>query len=446
MTTPHTWFLACMAGLSVLRTGIVTGQAPGDESKTFIAWAKKNGRPIATTEPGHGISDLSPIQEIAGTARVVAVGESIHGIREFLGLRHRVIEFLVEKLGFTAVAIESGLPDAKMVYDYVLGADEPPDMWNQGFTWTMATFGEMRDLVEWMRRYNRDPTHTRKIRFYGMDVAGGNGSWSQALQQVLAYLDRVEPAYAALTRERLVSLLEKFARKDFTQSNDAYSALPLDERNSIAALTNELADRFDLLRVTYLGAGSAEDYDWARQIALNLRYSNTLVTNYEARNRANPIWNGRDWAMAQNVLWIRKREGPEGGVVVLAHNAHVQTTHSVAVSPNSTSLGMFLREMIGLDYRNIGFTFNKGAMWGGGGEPTRLEPALPSSIDGAMAQVALPTTLLNLRAVPKDGPVHHWLDQPLKQRIQNFYTEYNELQSWDGLIFVDSITPSRRSP
>jgi len=157
----------------------------------------------------------------------------------------------------------------------------------------MASFGETRDLIEWMRSYNRNPAHTRKIRFYGMDVAGGNGSWVPAARQVLAYLDRVEPAFAGPMRERLIPLLEKFVRNGFTEANDAYSALPLAERDAIAALVNELADRFELLRISYRAQASEEEFDWARQIANNLRSASTMLTNYEARNRASPICDAR---------------------------------------------------------------------------------------------------------------------------------------------------------
>ena len=170
-----------------------------------------------------------------------------------------------------------------------------------------------------------------------------------------------------------------------------------------------------------------------------------MVTNYEARNRPGPVWNGRDRAMADNVRWIREREGPHGGVIVLAHNAHIQTTKSVAavVPASSASLGMFLNSMIGDDYRNIGFTYNKGAMWDGSGGRIELPPAETGSIDWAMAQVGLPLFLVNFGTMPRGGAVREWLDRPVKQRIQNFSTEYNEFLSWDGLVFVDTITPSR---
>jgi erythromycin esterase len=429
----------------------LNAQTSDGGSKAFEAWARSSARPIATTEPGADLRDLEPIREVVGVARVVGVGESDHGIHEFLNLRQRIVEFLVQRMGFTAVALESGLPESKIVYDYVEGGAEPPHLWDDGFTWQMSMFSDNRTLIEWMRAYNQDPAHKRKIHFYGMDIPGAKGTWLPALGQVLTYLDKVEPKFAREMRERLLPLAVKFARLGptnlaFNASNDAYSELSLSDRNAIAAGINELSDRFGLLRVAYLAASTPEEYDWARQIALNLRYANTLVTDYEARNRENAIWNARDMAMAENVRWIEGREGPGGGVVVLAHNGHVQTITSIAVDPKQAVMGEFLRSLLGDDYRNIGFTFNQGAQWDGSGydlHPSPLALADADSIDGVLAKVALPIFFVNLRALPHQSPASEWLEKPRKQRFVTIYPEYDLLRSWDALVFVDTITPSR---
>jgi erythromycin esterase len=419
-----------------------------DESDVFLTWAKSHAHRINSAEPGTDLADLAAMKDLIGSARIVGVGESIHGIHEFLGLRLRMVQFLVEKMGFTSVALESGLPESKIVYDYVLGGEKDPNLWTDGFTWHMAIFGETRELVEWMRSYNLDPRHTRKIRFYGMDVAGANGTWVPALNRVLAYLDKVEPVYAKDIRERLLPLAEKFAKPgfsavEFTAANDAYSALSLEERNAIGAYSNELADRIEQLRLPYIASSSEEEYDWARQIAINLRYASALLTNYEARTRGNALWNARDLAMSVNVRWMRERDGQSGGVVVLAHNGHVQMQTSSKAAANGACAGIFLKTIVGDDYRNVGFTFNKGSMWDGEpGNPKPLHEATADTIDGAMARVGLSLYFINLRQVSPESPARKWLDRQIKQRIQDLSTEYNQYRSWDGLIFVDSVTPS----
>ena len=427
--------------LGSLFGGLAT-PAPAQSSvgpEAFLVWARANARPIATATPGRDTRDLEHIRTIVGNARVVGVGESIHGITEFLGLRQRVSQFLIQEMGFTAVALESSLPESRIVYDYVNGGPAPARLWEDGITWTMGTFDGTRALIEWMRAWNLDPAHKRKIHFYGMDVVGGNGSWKPALDQVLAYLERVEPEYAAIIRPRLQPLVEKMSRPAFTEANDAYAALPLAERQALAASVAELADRIESLRLSYLEKSTREEYDWARQVAENLRYGNAMLTHYEARNGVNPVWNARDLAMAENVRWIREREG---GVVVLAHNAHVQRAKSVQVAANQAVQGMFLASMLGGDYRNIGFTFNRGAMAGKPGEDVPLPPADSASIDGVLARVGKPLFVLDLQSIPA-GPARDWLNQPLTQRIQNFSTKYNQLESWNALIFVEQVSPTK---
>ena len=76
--------------------------------------------------------------------------------------------------------------------------------------------------------------------------------------------------------------------------------------------------------------------------------------------------------MADNLLWAREREGPEGRVVVWAHNTHLQkfpidhTTRiaTVLLHAKFTPLGLFLHSIRGDDYVNIGFAYGQGAQNG----------------------------------------------------------------------------------
>jgi erythromycin esterase len=48
---------------------------------------------------------MSPLRSVVGEARIVAMGEATHGSREFFQMKHRMLEFLAEKMGFTVFAI-----------------------------------------------------------------------------------------------------------------------------------------------------------------------------------------------------------------------------------------------------------------------------------------------------------------------------------------------------
>ena len=61
-------------------------------------------------------------------------------------------------------------------------------------------------------------------------------------------------------------------------------------------------------------------------------------------------------------------------------------------------------------------------------------PARPGSLDAELAQVGLPMFILNLRAAPKDGPVHDRLNRLWDQRESvPHYFSLHPLQAWDAL-------------
>ena len=110
--------------------------------------------PFATDDPTAPIDDLEPLRALVGDARIVGMGEGSHGTREFFRMKHRVFEFLVERMGFTIFAIEATFPEALDVDRYVRTGEGDPSALIRGmYFWTWNT-DEVLDLVRWMRNYN----------------------------------------------------------------------------------------------------------------------------------------------------------------------------------------------------------------------------------------------------------------------------------------------------
>jgi hypothetical protein len=80
----------------------------------FVTWAAANALPMATLESSEDFSDLQCLKPVVGTARIVALGEPTHGAHEPLAFRNRLIRFLVEQMGFTAIALESGFTESSI--------------------------------------------------------------------------------------------------------------------------------------------------------------------------------------------------------------------------------------------------------------------------------------------------------------------------------------------
>ncbi len=418
------------------------------QADVFLTWVKQHAHTLDSLEPGSGFDDLQVLKENIGAARVVGIAESMHATHEFTTLQHRIVEFLVREMDFTAVAVESGLAESKIIHDFVSGRDAPPDFWESGLASYYSKWQEMRRLVKWIRAYNSDPTHKRKINFYGVDVPGYYKSWMPALNVIVAYLDNVDPEYAKQTREKTAPLVQAVTAKKDIPSYMAYGMLASEQRNELAVAINALVDHLELYRIDYLCRSSKNDYDWAFRAAKNLRqvdvYYRTLVEQYLNPVQPPPPVDARDLAMADNMRWIIEREGTHGRIALLNFNTHIQTMPTKTVSGKSATAAMYLQSLMDIDYVAIGTAYNKGTRWDRyeGPQVNEIQPSKTDSVDGILARVGLSAFILNLGSASKHGPISRFLEQDIETRVDVSYG-VTKLRSWDALIYIDEISPAR---
>src|SRR5687768_14837497 len=127
-------------------------------------------------------------------AKVVLLGEATHGTSEFYLARAAITRRLIERHGFSIVAVEADWPDAARIDAYVRHRRIPPmddDTFARFPTW-MWRNEEVADLVNWMREHNRDRRKDERAEFRGLDVY----SLHSSIREVLGYLDTVDPRAA----------------------------------------------------------------------------------------------------------------------------------------------------------------------------------------------------------------------------------------------------------
>src|ERR1700731_2659437 len=141
--------------LELLVGPTLLGQATKSPSSISVpsevtSWFKSAAIPLDSTSPESGLDDLRQLQSTIGDARIVAMGEATHGTREFFQLKHRMLEFLVGRMGFTVFGIEANWPESLAVNDYVLNGNGDPAQALAGlYFWTWNT-EEVLDLILWM--------------------------------------------------------------------------------------------------------------------------------------------------------------------------------------------------------------------------------------------------------------------------------------------------------
>jgi erythromycin esterase len=379
----------------------------------MLGWARQSHVPW---------DDLAALGRMIGDARVVALGEGAHLAAEPLDFRNRLFQYLVQERGFTAIAIESGLVESRVVHDYVQGGPgELQEVMADGFSWTFDRLPQNEALVRWLRQYNA-AGHARKINFYGFDVPGSPGHPSvrrgpeTALVEVLKYLERVDASHARGAIEDLITLLERnegpyIARSSATEFEWAYRA----------------------------ALGARQTGNWFRQLPVTWQAGQSVRFPSEEATAMSIATDVRDRAQADNIDWILAREGPDARVLVYASRYHVSTAPvSRTWSDHKQQVaGTYLRRRLGTQLVTIGNLIGRGSV----GDRT-LPQAPPNSIEGLLGEVGAPRFLLDLRSAPAD--VASWLEQEHQLGQGEGAMRVRLRSAFDILLYIASVSPSRR--
>ncbi len=385
-----------------------------EEAKPVVAELKTRALKLATVEPGAGFEDLEALGKAIGDARIVALGEATHGTQEFRRLNQRLIEYLVRRKGFTVVALEMNWPDTAENDRYIKtpGAPRP----KAGFP----------DLMEWMREENRaGPKVTWKVTWAGFDMQGVGA----AADLALGYLKQYAPGSAAAAEEAYAA-----ARK----IDEDHTNLFLPGASEAARQAEATLAQFDAHRPEWIAKSSAAAWRDARHAAA------TVAAAAAMRVEANGFLY-RDRMMAKNVEWLADEAFQGEKIILWAHNGHVWA--------DKDSMGDWLRKRFGSAYYVVGTAYRRGVVSGLGVEGNQnkgfgawpVTPAPEGSGDAILSAAGMPLFFLDMRSVPRDGPLGVWLAAEHRFNIaggvvpigKESMSEGSLRARFDGLVFVE---------
>src|SRR3712207_3455410 len=142
-------------------------------------------------------------------ARVILLGEASHGTSEFYRARAAITRRLIERHGFTIVAVEADWPDAANVDRYVRhrARREGEEAAFRRFPTWMWRNTDVEGFIRWLRGHNEPFEPEEMAGFYGLDLYNLSGS----IRAVIDYLDDVDPEAAKVARKRY-GCLEPYSR------------------------------------------------------------------------------------------------------------------------------------------------------------------------------------------------------------------------------------------
>jgi erythromycin esterase-like protein len=339
--------------------------------------------------------------DLIGNSRFVLIGEASHGTHEFYHTRAELTKWLIQKKGFTAIAVEADWPDAHRVNRYVQGRGEdqyavqaledfrrfPAWMWRNS---------DVLELVTWLREYNDSFLKGgRKTGFYGLDLY----SFHTSAHAVLEYLDKVDPEAAQRARYRY-GCFEQFGEDVQAYGYAAnFGVTKSCEDEVVSQLVELIRHAADL--ASRDGRVDPDDFFNAEQNA-------RVVKNAERYYRAMfsdrvSSWNLRDRHMAETLDRLIEHLGPSSKIVVWAHNSHLGDARATQMAEQGeVNLGQICRERYGSSTVLIGFTTYTGSVtaasnWDGPAQQKQVRPALSESFEALFHETYIPEFLLILR-------------------------------------------------
>ena len=384
--------------------------------------------PISGASADLDDAELAPL-DFLGEAQVVGLGEATHGTKEFFQMKHRIFKYLVEKHHFRVFTFEMDFAESLFFDDYVtwkVEANLSTLMKNKMLFWTWKT-EEVRELLEWMRIYNKDKPKEEMLRFIGVDCQFSTYNATK----LVAFLVNYNENFSRIVNERL---------KDFQllSSKRLYEDILDEDRDSIREDVEWVLTQIEERAEEIIELTSPDEYAIILQLAKNIVQVEQVIYSY---NR-DLGYNYRDDYMALNILWAS--DWLQAKTTFWAHNFHVADR---SYFRGGGAAGHHLRATLGQDYQVIGFSFSQGffnAVCGGLRTKLIREPPLNESINFLFHHAKTDQFIFNLRR--ENSKWSAWLGESKKmlnvgsifdKGIFHYYYTIYFREEFDVIIYFD---------
>src|SRR5262249_52126236 len=300
------------------------------------------------------------LRGMIGEARIVLLGEATHGTHDFYDERVRITERLVLERGFRAVAVEADWPDAYRVNRYVRGlrkdrtGESAPSHFRRFPVW-MWRNGVVLDFVSRLRELNDGRAPADRVGFYGLDLY----SLRASVEAVVRYLDETDPVAGRRARKRYACFDHLHHDPQAYAEATTWGFRPGCEDEVVAQLRELQRMRESLVRRDGLAAEDAQfEAEENARVVLDAEryYRNMFGSSVKS-------WNLRDAHMADTLDALLDHLGPEGKVVVWAHNSHLGDAQATEMgTAGEVNLGQLIRARHPDDVFSVGFTTYSGTV------------------------------------------------------------------------------------
>ncbi len=406
-----------------------------NEEKT--TWLGENAIQVSSIMPSdENFSDLYPLKNVIGDARIVMLGEQSHYDGSTFLAKTRLIKFLHQDMGFDVLAFESGLYDCAKVWELIQNGEDPTYAIQQGVfrIWTHS------EQVQPLIRYIEDTAASE----YPLEIAGfdskftGNASANYLLGDLEDFLAKHSISIARSEWGKFRDILRN-------ATLNIYSVIPLSEDQY-----DDFLDVSNTLQEAILSTKEPNDTEatfWMQMLeSIEAQVKQMMLTVWSSDSNNRSIIQTRDRQMGQNLIWLANTRYPDRKIIVWAatyHNAR-NLDQIDAADPQTqeyydqiTMMGDFVWEALGDQVYSLGFTaYDDSAKQ----SLEDFEKPSEGSLEDLMNLAEFEYAIVDFR---NPSPGGEWLQDRMLSRLLG-YPE--ETASWpsimDGMMFMKKMIPS----
>ncbi|MDZ7742602.1 MAG: erythromycin esterase family protein [Bacteroidota bacterium] len=370
--------------------------------------------------------DLKCLDDYIEGKKIVQLGESGHGPKEYNLMKVRLIKYLHEVHGFNVIAFESGFFETYHVNAHFMELSSY-DALKKGIIHSVWHTEEVLDLLHYMKYFTG-----HKLQLAGFDCQGGMINTKMAYERALFLnnlVHKMDASYAAHVFTTEMVICRDYLNCDSLLTNiDEWKA---EYTNLIAFIESNM----DTLNAIF------SDVPLYPQIALQFAKSNLAnLDNHYGYCLGNYKYNPRDSAMAANIRFLKEVMFPDEKIIVWAHNAHIAynlDNYSTAEWNGERMMGNWLLDYFDRkDLYTIGLYALRG--WLYADDSLRI-PESSNSLEAICYSTHKKNLFFDIENhLPETG--NEWMDQKIRASHWSEYDKINLRKEYDAIIFLESLT------
>lgn len=408
----------------------------------WAQWIAANHHPIRSLHSRYS-DDLQFLKPRIGTRRLVQLGESGHGVREFNRARVRLIRFLHQEMGFEVLAFESGIYDCWYANERLATATAEQSM--RDCIYGVWHTEELVELFEYVRHTQGT---NRPLILAGFDM---KNSASHTIQSSPAFLHDViapvDAGYAARARDLETSFYAERGRASAATTSAqgfADSIRAIDERERLTVRYDSLLAFIDARLPALIAARPHQP--GAVLVARQAVYSRPRELVGMKNPNSFEGWDARDRTMAEHLDVLMDEVYPGKKVMVWAHNAHVMHNRETIVrldlnqSP-AKAMGGYVAERRRAELYTIGLFMYRGSAAFNSRQVYTVQRPLENSLEALFHRTGRRWAFVDLLHQPRSAGTE-WMYTPNPAKEWGIF-DYDMVirDAFDAILFVDAVTP-----